>query len=103
MVAPKPYKIRLHKEVTTEDSRRFDKSTKEKIKKKCIEILGSEPEKAGQPLRGQLSRYRKLKIFDAYRIIYRVDRKKHEVLLLAVGLRRDEETYQDAIKRLGAV
>lgn len=97
---PVRYKIKLHKDVLTEDSKRFDPRTKEKIKQKCLELLSWHPEEAGEPLRPPLSRYRKLVIFNNYRIIYRVDRTEVIVFILAVGIRRDAEIYEIAFKRL---
>jgi mRNA interferase RelE/StbE len=94
------YKIKLHKEVVTEDSRQFDEKTKEKIKKKCKELLGSAPEQVGAPLHFELKEYRKLVIFDKYRIIYRVHKREVMVFILAVGIRRDSEVYRKAVKRL---
>ena len=97
---PRPYKIKLHKAVTTEDSRAFDPAAKEKIKKKIKDLLSTAPEHAGEPLRLELSGYRKLVIFDKYRIVYRVDRGEVMVFILAVGIRRDGEVYLEAVKRL---
>ncbi len=83
-----------------EDSKRFDSAAKEKIKKKCIELLSYEPEKAGEPLLGPLKQYRKLKVFNDYRVVYRVEREEIIVFVLAVGIRRDAEVYELALKRL---
>ena len=94
------YKILLHREVLQEDSRRFDKKTKDKIKSKCIDLLSRHPDHVGEPLGGELHFYRKLNVFDDYRVIYRADKSKHEVLILAVGIRRNEEVYHEALKRL---
>lgn len=94
------YKIKVHKKVTTEDSKQFDDSTKEKIKRKCKELLSTAPDKVGEQLHGELKDYRKLVIFDNYRIIYRVQKSDVLVFVLAVGIRRDSEVYQEAIKRL---
>jgi mRNA interferase RelE/StbE len=94
------YKIKVHKLVTTEDSKRFDVSTREKIKKKIIELLSVSPEDVGEALRFELAGYRKLKIFDKYRIVYRVEKDKVMVFVLAVGIRRDSEVYREAAKRL---
>lgn len=94
------YKIRVHKLVTTEDSKRFDAPTRDKIKRKIIELLSVSPEEVGEPLRFQLAGYRKLKIFDKYRIIYRVEKDKVMVFVLAVGIRRDSEVYKEAVSRL---
>src|SRR3989344_6229403 len=97
---PRRYKILVHKKVTTEDSRRFDLPTREKIKKKIRELLSGTPESVGEALRFELAGYRKLVIFDKYRIIYRVDHGQVRVFVLAVGIRRDSEVYKEAVKRL---
>lgn len=94
------YKIKVHKKVITEDSPRFDEATKAKIKRKCREMLSQNPDEAGEPLQFGLKGYRKLKIFDEYRIIYRVEKTAVLVFILAVGIRRDEDVYRRALKRL---
>jgi mRNA interferase RelE/StbE len=35
------------------------------------------------------------------RIVYRVDKGKIEILIIAVGMRRDDEVYKKAGKRAG--
>lgn len=102
MKSARLYKIKLHPDVIRHDSKRFDSKTKEKIKAKCLELLSKSPEEAGEPLRLELKGYRKLKIFDDYRIVYKVIRDEVVVYVLAVGIRRDSEVYADAIKRLKA-
>lgn len=99
---PKPlrYKIKVHKEVTTRDSRRFDAKTKDKIKAKIRELLSVAPEQAGSPLRYELKNYRKLVVFDNYRIVYRILKSEILVFVLAVGIRRDSEVYEEALRRL---
>jgi mRNA interferase RelE/StbE len=98
---PVRYKIVLHKDVVAVDSKRFDAKTKNKIKMKCIELLSFRPDEVGQPLRAPLQGYRKLKIFSDYRVIYRVEKERVIVFILAVGIRRDFEVYEIALKRLG--
>jgi len=97
---PKRYKIWLHKEVREVDGQQFDKRTKEKIKKKCRDLLSIHPEEVGESLHFELKNYRKLKIFNQYRIIYRIDKGRVIVFILAVGIRRDNEVYLEAIRRL---
>ena len=97
---PVTYKIKLHKKVVTDDSKQFDDPTKEKIKRKCKELLSHSPEEVGEPLHLELKGYRKLKILNEYRIIYRVEKTQVLVFILAVGIRRDSEIYQEALKRL---
>lgn len=97
---PLSYKIKVHEKVVFQDSKLFDEKTKEKIKKKCKELLSSHPEEVGEPLRFELKGYRKLKIFDDYRVIYRVSKAERMVFILAVGIRREEAVYKEAVKRL---
>lgn len=94
------YRIKVHKDVTTQDSRHFDGKTKEKIKAKIRELLSVAPEKIGASLHFELKGYRKLVIFDKYRIVYRVHRDEVLVFILAVGIRRDSEIYEEALRRL---
>ena len=100
MPAPLRYKIKVHREVITRDARGFNERTKEKIKAKIRELLSVEPEKAGEPLHFELQQYRKLVIFNDYRIVYRVHKEEVLVFVLAVGIRRDSEVYEEALRRL---
>jgi len=87
------YKIRLHRKVLEVD-------TKERIKKKCIELLSHHPSEIGEPLRYELSGYRKLKVFSDYRVVYRVNEAESIVYIIAIGIRRSEEVFYQAKKRI---
>ena len=102
MPEPIRYKIRVHKDVIVQDSRRFDRKTREKIKAKIRELLSAAPEEVGAPLRFELRGYRKLVLFEKYRVVYRVERGEVRVFVLAVGIRRDSEVYAEALRRLRA-
>ena len=99
MVSALQYKIKLHRAVLEEDSKHIDAKAKEKIKKKCRELLSTAPEEVGEPLQRELSAYRKLKVFDRYRVVYRVDRVSKIVFILVIGIRRDDEVYREAMHR----
>ena len=73
---------------------------KARVVLKVIEqrIRNGEPDKAGSPLRDQLASYRRIRTQDI-RIVYHVDGKKVEVLIIAVGARRDSEVYATATRR----
>ena len=73
---------------------------KARVALKVIEerIVKGEPDKAGSPLRDQLAGYRRIRTQDI-RIVYHVDGKKVEVVIVAVGARRDSEVYTTATKR----
>lgn len=68
---------------------------------KAIEerIENGEPDKIGKALRGSLAGFRRIRVGDT-RIVYRVDKGAVEILIVAVGARRDEEVYKDAEKRV---
>jgi mRNA interferase RelE/StbE len=61
-------------------------------------ISRGEPDKIGKPLSGDLAGCRRIRTGDT-RIIYRVDNRAHEVVVLAVGMRRREEVYRLASGR----
>ncbi len=62
-------------------------------------IVHGEPDKSGKPLRGSLAGCRRIRTGDT-RIVYRVDGKAIEVLIVAVGARRDKEVYDTAERRI---
>ena len=68
---------------------------------KAIEsrLRDGEPEKTGKPLSGELSGCRRIRTGDV-RIVYRVHAEIVEVLIVAVGPRRNEEVYRSARKRV---
>jgi len=62
-------------------------------------IIKGEPDKIGKPLRASLAGCRRIGTGDT-RIVYRVDGKAIQVLIVAVGARRDKEVYDAAERRL---
>ncbi|MBC3363475.1 type II toxin-antitoxin system RelE/ParE family toxin [Pseudomonas sp. SWRI154] len=62
-------------------------------------IMNGEPDKTGKPLRASLAGCRRVRTGDT-RIVYRVDGKAIQVLIVAVGARRDKEVYDAAERRL---
>lgn len=66
-----------------------DRRIRRKIASK-IDALAHEPEKQGKPLIGELSGFRSVRaVGQRCRIIYRVDRGRVVVFVVAVGLRRE--------------
>ena len=41
-----------------------------------------------------------MKVFNDYRVVYRVERQEVIVFIIAVGIRRDAEVYETALRRL---
>ena len=62
-------------------------------------IQNGEPDKLGKPLRGRLAGCRRVRT-GSTRIVYRVNVQALEVLIVAVGQRRDAEVYAAAGKRV---
>ena len=62
-------------------------------------IANGEPDKSGKPLRGSLAGCRRIRTGDT-RIVYRVNGRKIQVLIVAVGARRDKEVYDAAEGRV---
>lgn len=62
-------------------------------------IRDGEPEKTGKPLSGELAGCRRIRTGDV-RIVYRVHAEIIEVLIIAVGPRRNDEVYKTALKRV---
>jgi mRNA interferase RelE/StbE len=62
-------------------------------------IINGEPDKSGKPLRASLAGCRRIRAGDT-RIVYRVNGKAIEVLIIAVGARRDAEVYDAAKRRI---
>lgn len=88
-----------HPEVK-DDFRRLGRTEARAIQKVIDQRLaGGEPEKSGKPLSGDLSGYRRLRTGQT-RIVYKVDGKRIEVLVIAVGQRRDDEVYEKVQRRV---
>lgn len=62
-------------------------------------IQNGEPDKSGKALRGPLAGFRRIRT-GSTRIVYRVNNKTIEVLVIAVGQRRDAEVYAAAMERV---
>jgi mRNA interferase RelE/StbE len=62
-------------------------------------ITNGEPDKSGKPLRASLAGCRRIRSGDT-RIVYRVSGTAIQVLIIAVGARRDKEVYDSAERRV---
>ena len=62
-------------------------------------IIHGEPDKLGKLLTGQLSGCRRIRTGQT-RIIYRINKNRIEVLIIAVGMRRNNEIYDAASSRV---
>ena len=62
-------------------------------------VAQGQPDKLGKPLAGQLAGCRRI-CTGQTRIVYRVDGSRVEVLIIAVGMRRNDEIYNTASSRV---
>jgi len=93
------WKIKIHHLVCDENFKKISKKDQSIILKTIYKKLGTSPKKYGAPLLHNLKGYWKLKISD-YRVIYKIEKKEIKILVLKVGIRRDEEVYKEMLKRL---
>ena len=88
------YSIKLT-QIASEFISKLDSKSQQQIIEK-IEVLKIEPLKAGKPLKGNLQDYRSIRsVGQRYRIIYQVKETEVEVIVVAVGIRRDGDKKND--------
>jgi mRNA interferase RelE/StbE len=99
---PTPYRIALTPTASSTLSAIKDRRIQEQLRDR-IDGLAHDPHLQGKPLLGELTGYRSVRAASQrYRIIYRVQQNRLEVLVVAIGLRREgdrEDVYRLA-KRL---
>ena len=93
------WEVRIHSLVLSEDLKELDARIRRKIFHAIEQRLTLDPENYGKPLLGPFKGYYRLRVED-YRVIYRILKKEVQVLVLKIGLRRDEEVYRELFKRL---
>ena len=93
------WQIKIHHLVIDEDFKKINKHDQSIILKTIYKKLSISPEKYGFPLRNALKGYWKLKISD-YRVVYRIEKNTIKVLVLKVGMRRDEQVYKGMLSRI---
>ena len=82
------YTIKLT-QIAAEFIAKLDNKSQQQVLQK-IEVLKEYPLKVGKPLKGNLQDYRSIRsVGQRYRIIYQVKETEVEVIVVAVGIRRD--------------
>ena len=91
-----PYTLIYHPQVVEEDLATVPLNLQRRIARAIEARLGSAPERYGEPLRGTLKGYWKLRI-GAYRVVYKI--VGTEVWIFGMLHRR--RIYTDVLRRLG--
>lgn len=93
------WQVKIHKLILSEDFRFISPSDQRLILKAIRKKLTVDPENYGKPLTGELKGYWRLRIGD-YRAIYKIQADRVEVLVIKVGIRKDERVYRELFYRL---
>ncbi|MCY1279055.1 hypothetical protein D9M68_174400 [compost metagenome] len=92
------WNVIYHEEVLEDFSRLGRAEAKRILRVIQDRIVDGEPDKLGKPLAGSLAGCRRIRVGNT-RIVYRVDGARIEILIIAVGVRRDDEVYEFAQRR----
>ena len=88
------YTIKLT-QIAAEFIAKLDNKSQQQVMEK-LEILKEYPLKVGKALKGNLQNYRSIRsVGQRYRIIYQVKETEIEVIVVAVGIRRDGDKKKD--------
>lgn len=93
------WKVKIHRLVLSEDFKGINPPDQKTILKAIHKKLSLSPQEYGRPLWGALKGYWRLRVGD-YRVIYKIKEDVVEVLVIKVGIRRDDEVYRELIPRL---
>lgn len=91
--------IKIHPLVLQEDFKKIDLPQQKTILRVIQKKLSLDPQAYGQPLTGEFSNYWRLRVQD-YRVIYRFVKEEIVVLVVKIGIRKDDRIYQEFFSRL---
>lgn len=93
------WQIKIHQLVLETDFKAIPPPQQKVILKTIQKKLSIDPQNYGKPLRGEFSGYWRLRVED-YRVIYRILKGEILVLVVKVGIRKDDRVYQEFFSRL---
>ncbi|MBI4975036.1 MAG: type II toxin-antitoxin system RelE/ParE family toxin [Candidatus Omnitrophica bacterium] len=93
------WNIVIHRYVLSEDFKGIDPHSRRIILKSIHKKLSQDPERYGSPLSGEYKGYWKLRVGD-FRVVYRIVKDKVLVVVIKIGIRRDDRIYRELIHRL---
>lgn len=83
----------------SEDFKRVDPQSRRLILKTIYKKLSKDPESYGSPLSEAYKGYWKLRVAH-YRVVYKIIKDQVMVIVIKIGIRRDNEIYNELIHRL---
>ena len=93
------WQIRIHQLVLESDFKTISLPQQKTILKTIEKKLSIDPQNYGKSLRGEFSGYWRLRVED-YRVIYRIVKEEILVLVVKIGIRKDDRVYQEFFSRL---
>jgi mRNA interferase RelE/StbE len=93
------YRIVVDELVLKKDFRKIGLEDQRKIIRAIRQRLATRPKDYGEPLRGELKGFWKLRV-GQFRVIYEIHQDQVIVSVIMVGFRRDEGIYRAALGRL---
>ena len=93
------WQVKIHRLVWETDFKKLSLPQQKTILKVIAKKLVLDPHNYGQPLRGEFSGYWRLRVED-FRVIYRIINEQVLVLVVKIGIRKDDQVYQEFFSRL---
>lgn len=93
------WRVKIHQLVLAEDFKKIPKNDQKHILQVTHKKLSLDPQSYGKPLAGEFAGYFRLRIED-YRAVYRILNNEIVVLVIKVGIRRDDTVYRELFARL---
>ena len=93
------WQVRVHALVLKEDFKSIPPFDQERILRVIQKKLSIEPKSYGKPLVGDYAGYWRLRIED-YRVVYKVVENEILVLVIKIGIRKDDQVYKELWMRL---
>lgn len=91
--------VKIHPLVVSDDFKSISSEQQKLIIKAIEKKLAVDPHGYGEPLRGGFSGYWRLRVGD-YRVVYRIVKDQIVVLVIKVGIRRDDTIYKELFSKL---
>lgn len=93
------WQVKIHQLVIKDDFKNILDGIQRHILQAINKKLSLDPYQYGMPLRGDFKGYYRLRVED-YRAVYRILAKEIVVLVIKVGIRRDNAIYRELFSRI---